>query len=53
MHVRPQSHLYRVEEGADEPVVELGFITINGRAIHGMETAASFDWERLLLYLRD
>ena len=44
MHAGPQGHLYRAEEGADEPVVELGFIAINGRAIHGMETAARFDW---------
>ena len=50
MHAGPQGHLYRVEEGADEPVVELGFIAINGRAIHGTEMVASFDWRIVIAF---
>ena len=34
VHAGPQGHLYRAEEGADEPVVELGFIAINGHKGH-------------------
>ena len=34
VHAGPQGHLYRAEEAADEPVVELGFIAINGHKGH-------------------
>ena len=51
MHVGPQGHLYRAEEGADEPVVELGFIAINGRPYMAWKRQASLIGERLLFLI--
>ena len=51
MHAGPQGHLYRVEEGADEPVVELGFIAINGRPYMAWKRQPALIGERLLLLI--
>ena len=51
LHAGPQGHLYRAEEGADEPVVQLGFIAINGRPYMAWKRQASLIGERLLFLI--
>ena len=51
LHAGPQGHLYRAEDGADEPVVQLGFIAINGRPYMAWKRQASLIGERLLFLI--
>jgi len=51
LHAIPQGHLYRVENGVDEPVVQLSFIAINGRPYMAWKRQASLIGERLLFLI--
>ena len=51
LHAGPQGHLYRAEEGADEPVVELGFIAINGRPYMARKRQPALIGEQLLFLI--